>query len=55
VVPATETPARAEAIAAALTGDEAFTNGVVTGHGLGPVHRVHDPAMVAWLEEAWAE
>jgi acetoin utilization deacetylase AcuC-like enzyme len=55
VVPATETPARAEAIATALTGDDAFTSGVVTEHGLGPVHRVHDPAMVAWLEGAWAE
>jgi acetoin utilization deacetylase AcuC-like enzyme len=55
VVPATETPARAEAIAAALTKDETFTSGAVTGHGLGPVHRVHDPAMVAWLEGAWAE
>jgi acetoin utilization deacetylase AcuC-like enzyme len=55
VVPATETPARAEAIAAALAGDQAFASGAVTGHGLGPVHRVHDPAMVAWLEGAWAE
>jgi acetoin utilization deacetylase AcuC-like enzyme len=55
VVPATETPARAEAIAAALSRDEAFRGGGVTEHGLGPVHRVHDPAMVAWLEGAWPE
>ncbi len=55
VVAATETPARAEAIAVALSRDEAFSNGAVTEHGLGPVHRVHDPAMVAWLEGAWAE
>ena len=53
--PATEVPARAEAIAAALTGDEAFERAEVTEHGLGPVERIHDPALVRWLEGAWAE
>jgi acetoin utilization deacetylase AcuC-like enzyme len=53
--PATEVPARAEAIAAALAGDPAFERGQVREHGRGPVERVHDPALVRWLEGAWAE
>jgi acetoin utilization deacetylase AcuC-like enzyme len=53
--PATEAPARAEAIAAALAADDAFDRAGVTEHGLGPVERVHDPALIRWLEQAWAE
>jgi acetoin utilization deacetylase AcuC-like enzyme len=53
--PATEVPARAEAIEAALAADPAFAAGQVREHGRGPVERVHDPALVRWLEGAWAE
>jgi acetoin utilization deacetylase AcuC-like enzyme len=53
--PATETPARAEAIAAVLASDVAFARGEVGEHGRGPVERVHEPALVRWLEECWAE
>jgi len=53
--PATEVPARAEAIAAALAADGTFVRAEPTEHGLGPVERVHDPALVRWLEGAWAE
>src|SRR5215470_13781410 len=53
--PATEVPARAEAIAAALAADPAFEAGQVREHGRGPVERVHEPALVRWLEGAWAE
>ena len=53
--PATEVPARAEAIAAALAADGTFDRAEATEHGLGPVERIHDPALVRWLEEAWAE
>jgi acetoin utilization deacetylase AcuC-like enzyme len=52
---ATEVPARAEAIAAALAADPAFAAGQVREHGRGPVERVHEPALVRWLEGAWAE
>src|SRR5262249_21990181 len=47
--------ARAEAIAAALAADDAFDRAEPTEHGLGPVERIHDPALVRWLGEAWAE
>jgi len=53
--PATEVPERAEAIAAALAADPAFTAAEVREHGRAPVERVHDPALVGWLEGAWAE
>ncbi len=53
--PATELPARAEAIAAALAADPAFSRGEVREHGRSPVERVHEPALVRWLEECWAQ
>jgi len=53
--PVTEVPARAEMIATALGGDAAFTPGEVREHGRGPIERVHEPALVRWLETAWAE
>jgi hypothetical protein len=46
--PATEVPARAEAIAAALAADPAFAAGVVREHGRAPVERVHEPELVRW-------
>jgi acetoin utilization deacetylase AcuC-like enzyme len=53
--PATEVPARAETIATALAADPAFEPGQVREHGRAPVERVHEPALVRWLEGAWAE
>jgi acetoin utilization deacetylase AcuC-like enzyme len=50
-----EVPRRAEGIAEALAGDPVFVRGEVREHGVEPVERVHDPAMVTWLEGAWAE
>jgi acetoin utilization deacetylase AcuC-like enzyme len=53
--PATEVPARVEMIAAALDGDAAFTAGEVREHGRDPIEQVHEPALIRWLESAWAE
>jgi acetoin utilization deacetylase AcuC-like enzyme len=50
-----EVPRRAEAIAEALDADPLFVRGEVHAHGVEPVKRVHDPALVRWLEDAWAE
>ena len=50
-----EVPRRAESIAAALAADPVFMRGEVREHGVQPVERVHDPALVRWLEGAWAE
>lgn len=50
-VPHAETPARAEAIRAAL-GDRLRAP---TDHGLAPIHAVHAPAYVAFLQRAFAD
>ncbi len=53
--PSTELPARGEVLAAALADDAAFTLGDLREHGRDPLERVHEPAMVRWLEGAWQE
>jgi acetoin utilization deacetylase AcuC-like enzyme len=53
--PSTEVASRAEAIAAALAQDSVFDRGGVNEHGREPIERVHDPALVRWLEDAWQE
>jgi len=50
-----ETPSRAEAIREALVADGGFTIEEPTEHGVGPIHAVHEPAMVRYLEDAWHE
>jgi acetoin utilization deacetylase AcuC-like enzyme len=50
-----EVPARAEAIRAALEADGGFDLVGPTEHGAGPIATVHDPAMVAFLEDAWRD
>jgi acetoin utilization deacetylase AcuC-like enzyme len=50
-----EVPRRAEAIAEALAADPVFERGEVRDHGVEPIERIHDPALVRWLEGAWAE
>jgi acetoin utilization deacetylase AcuC-like enzyme len=50
-----EVPRRAEAIAEALADDPLFVRGEVREHGVEPIERVHEPALVRWLEGAWAE
>ena len=52
---ATETPDRAETIAVRLASDVRFTEMDATSHGLEPVLRVHDSAMVAWFEACYEE
>ena len=46
---------RAERIRAALGADGAFTLVAPDDWGTGPIGAVHDPALVAFLETAWAE
>ena len=48
-----ERPARAEAIRDALAADTDFSIEEPIEHGLAPLLAVHDPAYVAFLEEAW--
>ena len=52
-VPACEVPARAEAIREALAADGGFELQEPTDHGLAPIHAVHDPGLVRFLEQAW--
>ena len=54
-VPANEVPARADAILSALGADGGFDVVEPTDHGLGPIHAVHHPGLVTFLEEAWGE
>jgi acetoin utilization deacetylase AcuC-like enzyme len=54
-IPQRESPPRAELIRAALVDDGRFTFAPPTEHGLAPIEAVHDPAMVRYLETAWAE
>lgn len=53
--PSTEVIARAETIASALTADPLFVLAGVQEHGTGLIERVHDPALVRWLEGTWNE
>lgn len=53
--PSTEVGARAEAIASTLSGDPFFVAARTKEHGIDPIERVHNPAMVRWLEGAWNE
>ncbi len=53
--PAYEVPERAELIRAALVADGGFELVGPTEHGLDPILAVHDPGLVRFLEEAWAQ
>ncbi len=50
-----EHPGRAERILEALSADPAFEIVAPTGHGVGPIEAVHDPGLVRFLADAWAE
>jgi acetoin utilization deacetylase AcuC-like enzyme len=52
-VPACEVPERAEIIREALATEGGFELREPSEHGLGPIHAVHDPGLVRFLEEAW--
>jgi acetoin utilization deacetylase AcuC-like enzyme len=54
-LPANEVPARADAILAALREDGGFDVREPGEHGLDPIHAVHDPGLVRFLEQAWAD
>jgi len=53
--PGQEIPARAEAIAASLAGDQAFQPVPCRPHGLRPVLAVHDEGLVRCLNQIWNE
>jgi acetoin utilization deacetylase AcuC-like enzyme len=53
--PLYEVPARIENIRAALDADGGFELVDPVEHGVEPIHAVHDPAMVRFLETAWTE
>jgi acetoin utilization deacetylase AcuC-like enzyme len=50
-----EVPDRAEAIRTALEADGDFEFVAPTEHGVEPITAVHDPAMLAFLEDAWRD
>ncbi len=54
-VPANEVGERAEIIRAALEADGGFEIVGPAEHGLDPIHAVHDPGLVRFVEEAWAQ
>ncbi len=54
-VPATEVADRAERIRAALLADGGFDLVPPTEHGEAPITAVHDPGLLAFLRDAWAE
>jgi acetoin utilization deacetylase AcuC-like enzyme len=54
-VPANEVAARAERIRGALEADGGFDLVGPTEHGEDPITAVHDPGLVAYLRDAWAE
>ena len=54
-VPAREVTERAETIRSALVADGGFELTDPTEHGLEPIHAVHDPGLVRFVEEAWEQ
>ena len=52
-IPANEVAERAELIRASLEADGSFELTGPTEHGLEPIHAVHDPGLVRFVEEAW--
>ncbi|MBI3746942.1 MAG: histone deacetylase family protein [Chloroflexi bacterium] len=54
-IPANEVAERAELIREALEDDGGFEIVEPTEHGLDPIHAVHDPGLVRFLEEAWTQ
>jgi acetoin utilization deacetylase AcuC-like enzyme len=54
-MPAYEVPERAERIRGALVADGGFDVVEPNEHGLDPILAVHDPGLVRFLEEAWAQ
>ena len=54
-VPANETAGRAERIRATLVADGGFELVEPTEHGDEPITAVHDPGLLAFLRDAWAE
>ena len=54
-VPANEVAERAELIRAALEADGGFELVPPTEHGLEPIHAVHDPGLVRFVEQAWEQ
>ena len=54
-IPAFEVAERAERIRQSLIADGGFELGEPSEHGLDPIHAVHDPALVRFLEQAWPE
>ena len=54
-VPASEVPARADSILAALAADGGFEVVPPTEHGTDPILAVHDPGLLRFLEAAWPE
>jgi len=55
VIPIHETPDRAETIRAALEADGGFEPAEPVDHGADPIMAVHDPAMLAFLEDVWRD
>lgn len=53
-IPGTDVPERGEVLRSAL-GEVGIVPRAPRSHGLGPIHAVHDPSMVAYLEEAHRE
>ena len=54
-IPACEVAERAENIRAALVADGGFEMTEPSEHGLAPIHAVHDPGLVRFVEEAWEQ
>ncbi|MGZ4150104.1 MAG: histone deacetylase family protein [Actinomycetota bacterium] len=53
LAPVVEVPARADSIHDAIARDDAFSFIAPSEHGTEPITAVHDPGLVAFLEEAW--
>jgi acetoin utilization deacetylase AcuC-like enzyme len=54
-LPANEVAERAERIRGTLIADGGFELVEPTEHGIEPIHAVHDPGLVRFVEEAWAQ
>ncbi|MGE5227251.1 MAG: histone deacetylase family protein, partial [Planctomycetaceae bacterium] len=55
LAPVVEVPARAASIHDALAADDAFSFVGPAEHGTEPIAAVHDPELVAFLEQAWSD